>query len=683
MKKTVLFFTGLLLQILVIAQQPQWACKLASTNDLNKESFSPTQALYIPDAYPSGKTDNGYTYCLGFLFEKTTPTKIPTIKCKFEFCTPIIAEQVLIVESNKPGSITKIEIEDINGKVKKIYQGKAAAVTEISRLFYAPFDRTKVPIRYVSIEAMPGDVLGVNCIDAIALCPTKDPVEIKINLGADIDFVAAAKPLGKGVNSAYSDVLPVISADGKTLYFDRKDHPNNIQNPKDPEKKHDDIYVSKKGDDGVWSDAINLGTPLNNWGHNFVNAVSPDGNTLFLANTYNTDGSPKGAGVSFSTKLKGKGWTVPEELKIEGFNNKNEFVSFFMANNNRGMLMSIEDDDSYGDMDIYFTFVKPDGSGWVKPINIGPDLNTNQAEYSPVLAADNKTIYFASKGHYGYGGYDIFMTRRLDDTWRKWSKPINLGPKINTDGNDLAFSIPASGKEVYTYGWNGADSKSDIFHTDLGESKSIKPSPVFLIHGTIYNAKTKKPIVANVIYETLPGGEQVGMATSDPDNGNYKIVLPTGKHYAYYGLSVGYIGIHESLEINEFANYTEIRQDLYLMPLEVGQSMALKNLFFEQGKATMLPASYPELNRLVLHMIASPALEIRIDGHTDNLGDAKKNIELSKQRVELVRDYLVKFGINPKRITIKAFGGTKPIASNAKEETRKLNRRVEFLITKL
>jgi outer membrane protein OmpA-like peptidoglycan-associated protein len=682
MKKLSIIFFGLLAQLTVYAQQPQCACNLVSSNDPNKDDYGPAETLFIPNAYPSGQTDNGYTYCLGVSYEKNSPNKIPVIKCKFEYCTPIIAEQVAIVESSKPGTITKIEIEDVNGKVKMVYKGKASTITDVNRVFYASFTRTTAPIRYVSIEAMPGDVPGYNCIDGIALCPTKDPLEIKINLGADIHFVEAAKALGSGVNSINTDVFPVISADGKTLYFDRKDDPQNIADPANPDAKHDDIYISTKGSNGEWSHAVNIGKPLNNAGHNFVNAITPDGNTLLLANTYNADGSPAGAGASTSSRIKGQGWAVPTALNIEGFNNKNAYVSFFMANNNKILLMSIEDNDSYGEKDLYMTFKKPDGTGWVKPINLGPDINTMQAEYSPVLASDNATLYFASEGHYGFGGYDIFMTRRLDNTWRKWSKPINLGPKINSVNSDLSFSIPASGKEVYTYRWNSDNAKHDIFHLDIGEAKSIKPNPVYLVSGTVYNAKTKKPIHADIVYETLPEGEQAGTAGSNPDNGTYKIVLPTGKEYGYFAQAKGYIGIHENLTIPPTSEYTEIHQDLYLTPIEVGQAMALRNVFFEQGKPTLLPSSYSELDRLAYILLTNPTIEIRIDGHTDNQGDAKKNMELSQQRVDVVKAYMVKKGVDAKKITTKAFGGTKPIASNAKEETRKLNRRVEFTITK-
>jgi outer membrane protein OmpA-like peptidoglycan-associated protein len=342
--------------------------------------------------------------------------------------------------------------------------------------------------------------------------------------------------------------------------------------------------------------------------------------------------------------------------------------------------MSIEDDDSYGEKDIYFSTQRADGS-WTKPANIGPDINTMQGEYSPVLASDNKTMYFASQGHYGYGSYDIYVTRRLDDSWKKWSEPINLGPKINTSGGDMGFSIPASGKEVYSYSSNG-DMKADIYLTELGEAKSVMPDPVYLVSGHVYNAKTKKPIHSDIAYELLPSGVSSGTASSDPDNGEYKIVLPVGQHYGYYAEEPGYISVHENLDIPESSQYTEIHKDLYLVPIEVGQKVQLNNIFFVQSKAELINTSYPELDRMVQIMNTNPKMEIRVDGHTDNVGDPKKDMDLSQQRADAVKAYLVQKGIAAKRITTKAFGGTQPIASNAKEETRKLNRRVEFLITK-
>lgn len=678
MKKSLLTALGLIALSVSYAQKIQWACKVAETNDPNTGTYGPKAALNIPDAYPSGVKENGNTYYFGLSYEQKL-LKVPTIKLKLEYCNPIIAEQVMIVETLRPGTITKVEIEDVNGKSKVVYKGKASAVTQESRLFYVPFTRSSAPIRYVTIESEPGAIEGYNCIDAVALCPTKDPVEVKINLGSDLHFVSKAKPLGAKINSSSNEVLPIITPNGKELYFDRKDHPQNISAP--GTELHDDIYKSRQNSKGEWQEPVNMGRPLNNAGHNFVNSISPDANTMLLANTYNPDGSIKGGGASITRRILGNAWSMPEALKIEEFNNYNEYVSYFMTNNNKVLLMAIEDKDSYGQKDVYVSFLKADGS-WTKPKNIGDDVNTPQDEYSPVLASDNKTMYFASEGHYGYGSHDIFVTKRLDDSWTKWSKPINLGPEINSSGGNMGFSIPASGKEVYSYAWGGDSQKSDIYVTELGEAKSIQPDPVYLISGHVYDAKTKKPIHADISYELLPGGQNSGHAISDPDNGEYKIVLPVGQHYGYYAIEPGYIAVHENLDIPSSSDYTEYHKDLYLVPIEVGQKVAMNNVFFEQSKPILLSSSYPELDRMVEIMKLNPQLEFEIDGHTDNQGDQKKNMELSQQRVEVVKEYLVKKGVSAKRITTKAFGGTKPIASNAKEETRKLNRRVEFIITK-
>jgi outer membrane protein OmpA-like peptidoglycan-associated protein len=685
MRKMLVFLALMCFSISLFAQKVEWACRVIETNDPNTESYAPKQLLHLPDAYPSANkaegSSSGYTYCMGYTYEKAKPKKFPDITFKLEYCNPIAAEQVVIVETYGPGTITKVEVEDTKGRTKLIYKEKAAKSAEPMRLLYIPIEKFSTPIRYVTITAAPGEVEGVNCIDAVGLCPTKAPVSLKINLGADLHFVAKSKPLGMSINSGYEDILPIIAPSGKVLYFDRKDHPQNVRNPENLQEIRDDIYFSKKNEKGEWTEAMNIGKPLNNYGHNFVNSISPDGNTMLIANTYNTDGSPKGGGASVSKRIKGQGWSMPEALFIKEYKNKNKYVSYFMANTNTVLLMSVEDESTLGEKDICVSFIQSDGS-WSKPMNIGNDINTIQDEYSPVLASDNKTLYFASKGHLGYGSYDIFVTKRLDESWAKWSTPINLGSEINNSSSTMGFSIAASGKEVYTYGWVGDSKKDDIFMTELGEAKSIQPDPVYLVYGTVYDAKTKQPIHADILYENLTSGAKVGTAGADPDNGEYKIVLPAGQHYSFFAIAKGYIAVHENLDVAGASGYMEIQRNLYLVPLQAGQKIALNNVFFEQSKSVMLPASYPELDRMAAILVENPKVEIRIDGHTDNQGDAKKNMELSQQRVDVVKNYLSSKGISAKRISTKAYGGTRPIASNTKEETRKLNRRVEFTIVK-
>ena len=186
---------------------------------------------------------------------------------------------------------------------------------------------------------------------------------------------------------------------------------------------------------------------------------------------------------------------MPQRLIIEGFTNTNAFVSYFLAAGGKTMLMSIEMPNSNGGLDIYVSFIKANKT-WSRPLNIGKSINTFQAEATPYLASDGKTLYFASEGHLGYGSYDIFMTKRLDDTWLNWTKPVNLGPKVNSVYADLSFSIPASGDIAYTYVLRNKTNLTDIYSIAL--SPEVKPEPVTIVIGRVLDAKTGKPIGAKI-----------------------------------------------------------------------------------------------------------------------------------------------------------------------------------------
>jgi outer membrane protein OmpA-like peptidoglycan-associated protein len=313
-------------------------------------------------------------------------------------------------------------------------------------------------------------------------------------------------------------------------------------------------------------------------------------------------------------------------------------------------------------------------------MNLGPKINTELKDVSPFLAADGKTMYFSSKRAGGFGDQDIWVAKRLDDTWKHWSDPVNMGNTINSDDYDSYYSIAASGDYAFMVTYKNSYGKADIERIKL--KKELQPDPVVMVTGKVYNAKTKEPLEAEITYEQLNSGKNQGNARSNSTTGAYKIVLPYGMNYGFHGKASGYIAVNENLDLTDIKQYQEVHKDLYLIPIEVGQSVSLKNVFFKQGTPILLSDSYPELDRLVSIMQDNPTMEIELSGHTDNQGDPKKDLKLSEDRVKTVKEYLVSKGIDPRRITGKGYGGTKPIASNAKEETRKLNRRVEVKITK-
>lgn len=509
---------------------------------------------------------------------------------------------------------------------------------------------------------------GKIAVDEIKATGTALP----INVVDDLHYPEAPENMGPSINSKYDEMSPVISPNGKLLYFSRKHHPDNQGGPTD----YEDVYYSRY-ENGEWQPAKNMGTPINNHGPNAVHSVSPDGNTLLLMNTYDNEGKPRGQGLSISHRTKG-GWEMPETMKVRQYYNKSPFNEFFLSNNERVLLLALQRDDSYGGRDLYVSFYEGDGI-WTEPKNMGMTLNTSGTELSPFLASDGVTLYFSSNGHPGYGQNDVFMTRRQDESWTRWSEPENIGKPINGEGIDSYYSVPASGEFAYFVSSEQKDASTDIYKVRL--PSKVKPKPVVIIHGVVRNSKTNEPIGTSITYKDFETDQEMGVARSDPNTGEYEIVLPLKKKYSFFAEKKGFYSVSDNLDLTDAEEYEEIEKDLYLTPIEVGETAQLKNVLFKRSTAILLPQSFSELKRLYDMLEENSSLHIELSGHTDNTGDADLNLELSRDRAKSVKDYLVEKGIDGDRIDHKGYGGERPIADNSKEATRRLNRRVEFKIT--
>jgi outer membrane protein OmpA-like peptidoglycan-associated protein len=388
----------------------------------------------------------------------------------------------------------------------------------------------------------------------------------------------------------------------------------------------------------------------------------------------------QGLSVSKRNKL---GWELPKEVKISDYYNREKVVEFSLAPNGKVLVMSCERMDSFGSRDLYVSFLT--NELWSKPLNMGVNINTAEDEGSPFIAADSKTLYFSTAGFPGYGKNDIFLTKRLDSTWTNWSEPENIGDLINTSKWDGYFTIPASGEHAYFSSDELSIGKEDIFRIKL--FPSIRPDPVAIISGTVINAFDKKTISAEVVMELLndsTGTDKI-VAEFDPETGEYKMVVPLKKAYSLNASKKGFISISENLDLSKDRRFREIKKNISLIPIKEGQTMVLNNLFFNQSKFDILFSSYPELNRIIKLMQEYPTMQVIIEGHTDGSDENMiLNVKLSQERANEVKKYLVEKGqIDTKRIQTKGWGQSKPIASNATEETRKKNRRVEFTILKL
>ncbi len=490
----------------------------------------------------------------------------------------------------------------------------------------------------------------------------------------------AATRMSTAINTYGDELNAVLTADQKTLFFTRLHVKENYEGISfDADHDDGDIY-SADYVDGKWTTAKRLEYGISNKSNNAIASVSPDGNSLLLFGRYDkaSNSTDIKGGVSVTHRTK-NGWTYPEELKIKNYYSKSRVVNFYMVDNWQTLILCIEREDSKGFADFYVSFKQRDES-WSEPRKMEGKMNTANTDFSPFLAADGKTLYFASWDLPGYGETDMFMTKRLDDSWTKWSDPVNMGPAINNDYFNAYYKISTDGKVLYYSSEKNSLGYCDIFMSEL--PKTLQPEPVNLIKGKVLNAKTQQPVAAQIRYENIDNGERMGESFSNPDNGAFSIVLPYGKHYGFHAEAPGYIAINDHLDLSSIDQYTELEKTIYMVPIEVGQVIHLNNVFFKQSLDQLLPISYPELDRLSTILKENPKLEIEIRGHTDNQGDPKLNQLLSEQRVAAVKKYLVEKGIAEKRMIGKGFGGSQPKAPNDKEENRKKNRRVEFVIIK-
>ena len=479
--------------------------------------------------------------------------------------------------------------------------------------------------------------------------------------------------MDKSANTSYSEITPVISPDGKTLYFIRADHPKNTKGSLNSQ----DIWVADVSNGLENATATKLGAPFNTETYNSVAGVSPDENTMMVKG-YFKNGIFTKRGYSFTYRTA-TGWSTPVGIDIKEYENMalGAYVGAYWSQDGKHILLSMSENASDDNQDLYVTHLEKDGT-WSKPKSLGKTLNTEGDEHSAFLASDGKTLYFSSNREGGLGNNDIWLSKRLDDTWTNWSEPENLGAEINTSEWDAYYTIDASGQWAYMASSKNSKGREDIVRIKVKEEK--QPDPVVLVVGKVLNAKTNQPIEATIAYNGLIDGVNYGYARTNPATGEYKIVLPYGKNYDFSANASNFIGVSDNLDLTGVGEYKEIERNLYLVPIEVGSTVRLNNIFFETGSATLKTESYSELNRVLEFMTNNPKVKIELGGHTDNVGSDDANMKLSQNRVNSVLKYLTEKGISADRMVAKGYGESKPIDTNDTDEGRQKNRRVEFII---
>lgn len=657
------------------SQVVQWGAKVIDfSSELTPVQYAAKQILGKPNVLPAGgQNPNAWT--------PDKPKRKEFIKVGYE--NPLQIQQIAIAESHNPSGLFNVYLYDEQDNEYLVHTFNPMPIPLKGRMLNVFVEKTSYKVAAIKLEFDGAALPDYFSIDAVAISDSQYPIIANISIPELLSKGLIVERLDESVNTDYSELNPLLSPDGKTLYFSRRNHPENIGGVKDKE----DIWYSELSEDGTWSLAKNMGTKFNNENPNFINAVSatPDGKSviILLGNKYQKDGKMT-AGVSVSDNLSGT-WSTPKPLEIENDYNFNEKANYFMANTRTALLMSVEREDSRGDRDLYVSFQKND-SLWSTPLNLGDALNTAGEESAPFLASDNKTLYFSSNGFSGYGGSDVYMTKRLDDTWTNWSEPENMGPDINSELNDLFFNIPSTSDYAY-YSREVAIDNADVYRVKLPVFMS--PEPIVIVRGKLIDAKTGEPISAKIIYEKLPDGTEVGVAHSDPETGEYEIHLPGGQLYGVRAEADGHISENQNLDLRGVKQDGVTKnQDMRLEPIGVAKiepdaTINLNNIFFDFDKATLKAESFPELNRIVTLLGERPTLEVEISGHADATGPEDYNLGLSERRAKSVVRYLTDKGVAKERVKVTFFGETRPVESNETKEGRRKNRRVEFKILKL
>ena len=498
-----------------------------------------------------------------------------------------------------------------------------------------------------------------------------------------------------GLNSPADEQLPVLSADGKTIFFTRGHHPQNVGGKADK----GDIWTSTfMGVDG-WSEPQRLAAPLNTPFFNGVCHVS--NNQLWVYGHYRGGQAPV-PGISLSKVVTWpESWSTPKPMAIKYFSNNSANNGNAVSADGKILVLSLESYKTLGAEDIYVSFWDEQAGQWGEPRNLGPQINTPLQELTPFLAPDNKTLFFASNGRGGYGSRDIFVSQRLDDTWTNWTTPKNLGPGINTEGAEMGYRYyPALQLAAYT-STQDSDGYGDIHIIEVTEEEmnqmleeEIVPIEVteevtvaaetvneedgsqrlLLVQGKIKDLTSGEPVFARV---RIRGS--AGFAREHFNDTTFYFSLATNQDYVLQVDAEGYLSKQIDL-VSKKNEEMKIDLDVELEKIIIGARVNLKNVLFKRGTSEFLESSYDELNLVAEMMLNNPTMVIKLAGHTDNGGNPSLNTRLSQERVDAVINYLVEKGIDGSRLSGVGYGGSQPIASNASEATRRLNRRVEFIV---
>jgi flagellar motor protein MotB len=437
-------------------------------------------------------------------------------------------------------------------------------------------------------------------------------------------------------------------------------------------KSQEDFYFSTLNN-GEWSKAYNPGFPLNTVSNEGAQSLSSDGRYMYFTACEKPDGM--GRCDIYYSEFDGVRWSLPVNVGPP-VNSSGWEAQPSISANGRMLFFASNRAGSIGGMDLWYSVLGDDGR-WKKPVNLGPTINTTGDEMSPFIHFDGHSLYFSSNGRVGMGGYDIYMSTMKNDT--TWTEPKNLGYPINTYNDELGLIIDGRGKKAYFSSKREPLKGKDIYSFSVYEA--IRPEAVSYFKGSVVDKATGKKLIANFELVDLLNVKTV-IARPTDINGTFLVCLPPDKNYGLNVNKDGYLFYSDNFMLAGLHSANEpFIKKIELSPVTVGEKLILSNVFYEFDSSRIKVESYPELNKLIKLLSDNKNVKIEIGGYTDSIGKESYNKDLSEKRAKSVKDYLVSKGISDVRITCRGYGSASPVGSNITDEGRKQNRRTEIRIT--
>ncbi len=481
--------------------------------------------------------------------------------------------------------------------------------------------------------------------------------------------------MGENINTQYNDYWPSLTIDNNILVTTVL-LPKDARFPVSYKNSQEDFFIAFRKNN-QWTKTRNMGPPINTEDNEGAQSISPDGRFLFYS-VCNKEGDYGSCDIYF-TKKNGHKWEKPRNIGAPVSSPVWESNPTFSSDGKTLIFSADHRRGGYGKKDLWQSTRLDDGT-WTIPVNLGNLINSDGNDIAPFIHPDNKTLYFASDGHQGLGGMDLFVSRKNKDGI--WQKPVNLGYPINTYKDEFGLIVNAKG-DLAMYSAEREDSKGqDIYSFILEEN--MRPSPVSYVKGVVYNAVTKEKIGAKFQLVDLETSKIMVVSASDSITGEYIVCLPPGKNYMFNTSKKGFLFFSENFSLKDSSGISKpFVLNIPLQPLTKGVKVVLKNIFFETDSYKLKPESQAELQKLIDFLNYNMRIKVEIGGHTDNVGTKSYNQSLSENRAKTVFDYLVNHGIEQSRLSYRGYNFSKPIDNNDTEAGRANNRRTEFRIVEV